>query len=150
MLRLVVTGRNLRAKTFYNLLLEGPKAEYVRAIWDNLLLPKHRFFYWQIVNSQLITRDFLCKLVPLKNTMCPVCEIEFETHDHALFSCIFAKQVLEDVNSWLGVYNWPILIADLISRCRFKEKDLTNRVLNMVIAATLYQLWKYRNRCILS
>ncbi|XP_060969634.1 uncharacterized protein LOC133036884 [Cannabis sativa] len=73
MLRLAVTGTNLRAKKFYNLLLEMPK-------------------------------------------------------------------VCEEVNSWLGVYHWPSLIADLNSRSIIKVKDLQNQVLNMVTAATLYEL----------
>ncbi|KAF4391651.1 hypothetical protein F8388_005416 [Cannabis sativa] len=147
MLRLAVTGTKLKAKVFYNLLVEKPKIQYSRGIWDNLLLLKHRFVYWQIINTQLLTRDFLSKILPLQNILCPVCESEAETHEHIFYNCVFTKQVQREGSSWLGVHSWPSSNTDLSYRCNFKKQDLQNRLLNMVTAAVFYQLWANRNQC---
>ncbi|KAF4351437.1 hypothetical protein G4B88_024818 [Cannabis sativa] len=35
--------------------------EYARNIWSRMVLPKHRFIGWQVVNNQLLTRDNLSR-----------------------------------------------------------------------------------------
>uniref|UniRef100_A0A803NWR8 Reverse transcriptase zinc-binding domain-containing protein n=1 Tax=Cannabis sativa TaxID=3483 RepID=A0A803NWR8_CANSA len=146
-LRQAVKGTKLKAKVFYNLLVKKPKVQYSKGIWDNLLLPKHRFVYWQIINTQLLTRDFLSKFLPLQSTLCPVCDSEEESHEHIFYRCIFTKRVQLEVNSWLGNYSWPSSNIDLSYRCDFKKHDLRNRLMNMVTAAVYYQIWANRNCC---
>ncbi|KAF4394513.1 hypothetical protein F8388_020338 [Cannabis sativa] len=99
-----------------NFCLKKPKVQYSRGIWDNLLLPKHRFVYWQIINTQLLTRDFLSKFLPLQSTLCLLCDSEEESHEHVFYRCIFTKQVQQEVNSWLGNYSWLSSNNDLSYR----------------------------------
>ncbi|KAF4400617.1 hypothetical protein G4B88_023025 [Cannabis sativa] len=147
-LRQAVKGTKLKAKVFYNFLVEKPKVQYSKGIWDNLLLPKHRFVYWQIINTQLLTRDFLSKFILIQSTLCPVCDSEEESHEHIFYRCIFTKRVQQEVNSWLGNYSWPSSTIDLSFRCDFKKHDLRKCLLNLVTAAVYYQIWANRNCCV--
>uniref|UniRef100_A0A803QHW6 Reverse transcriptase zinc-binding domain-containing protein n=1 Tax=Cannabis sativa TaxID=3483 RepID=A0A803QHW6_CANSA len=90
---------SLELKKYYDLLVEVDKADYARAVWDKLIMPKHRFLYWKIANTQLLTRDFLSQFMTISSTLCPVCEVEFETHDHLLFTCSYAKQGDANLNA---------------------------------------------------
>ncbi|KAF4391511.1 hypothetical protein F8388_008915 [Cannabis sativa] len=93
---LAVKGNKLRAKMYYDLLVEVDKVDYARAVWDKRIVPKHRFLSSQIANTQLLPRDFLSQIMTISRTLCPVCEVEFETHDHLFFTCSFAKQKREE------------------------------------------------------
>uniref|UniRef100_A0A803QRF1 Reverse transcriptase zinc-binding domain-containing protein n=1 Tax=Cannabis sativa TaxID=3483 RepID=A0A803QRF1_CANSA len=100
---LAVKGNKLRAKMYYDLLVEVDKVDYARAVWDKRIVPKHRFLSSQIANTQLLPRDFLSQIMTISRTLCPVCEVEFETHDHLFFTCSFAKQVVAFVVGLLVV-----------------------------------------------
>ncbi|KAF4369387.1 hypothetical protein F8388_014227 [Cannabis sativa] len=69
---LAVKGNKLRAKMYYDLLVEEDKVYYARAVWDKLIVPKHKFLFWQIANTQLLTRDFLSQILTIPSTLCPV------------------------------------------------------------------------------
>ncbi|KAF4352371.1 hypothetical protein G4B88_010697 [Cannabis sativa] len=96
------------------MLVEGIKVDFYGAIWDKLVVPKHRFIFWQIVNSQLLTQDYL-HAIP--SHLCPVCEAKMETHDHLFFNCNFYLQVSAAVKTWLGDFHWPSLTTELLNSC---------------------------------
>uniref|UniRef100_A0A803P4A6 Reverse transcriptase domain-containing protein n=1 Tax=Cannabis sativa TaxID=3483 RepID=A0A803P4A6_CANSA len=143
-----VKGGKFSAKRFYNLSIEVAKAEYAKASWDKLIVPKHRFVFWQILNSQLLTRDYLGRFLSIQNVHCPVCEAEVETHEHLFFNCKFTKQVIDAVMEWLGCFSWPRTNLELLNWCKNLNQQPQMRVLNIVIAATMYSIWKNRNSCV--
>uniref|UniRef100_A0A803PLK1 Reverse transcriptase domain-containing protein n=1 Tax=Cannabis sativa TaxID=3483 RepID=A0A803PLK1_CANSA len=102
---LAVKGNKLRAKRYYDLLVEVDKVDYARAVWDKLIVPKHRFLFWQIGNTQLLTKDFLSQIMTISSALCPVCEVELETHEHLFFTCCFAKQVVVETSLGLESFN---------------------------------------------
>uniref|UniRef100_A0A803QH52 Reverse transcriptase zinc-binding domain-containing protein n=1 Tax=Cannabis sativa TaxID=3483 RepID=A0A803QH52_CANSA len=122
-LNLAVNGKKFYPSKFYNMQLKENKVKYAGAVWDKLVLPKHRFIYWQVVNSQLITRELLNGIVPIPN-------------------------VAAKVNKWIGQVHWPISVKDLSDKCSTTQNNFRNRVINSVIAASLYQIWLNRNDCI--
>ncbi|XP_062076415.1 uncharacterized protein LOC133781446 [Humulus lupulus] len=141
-------GGKFYVKKFYNSLLSVDKVEYAHTVWHKLIVPKHRFIFWQAINSQLLTRDHLGKIMPIPSSCCPVCEIDDETHSHLFMECIFTRKVFGEIENWLGCYFWPRNFIDLQERCSKKLHDLRQLVINAVLAATIYMLWKNRNRCI--
>ncbi|KAF4403387.1 hypothetical protein G4B88_008033 [Cannabis sativa] len=141
-------GDKFSAKKCYNSLVGETPFAYANAIWDTLVLPKHRFIFWQIANSHLLTRDYLHHIMVTPNNLCPVCEVEVETHDHIFFNCYYTSQVFEAVNRWLGDIHWPRSTAEMLQLCNNATKDLTQRILNAVMAAVFYFLWKNRNKCV--
>ncbi|KAF4387221.1 hypothetical protein F8388_008855 [Cannabis sativa] len=108
------------------------------AIWDKLVVPKHRFIYWQIFNTHLLTRDHLQQIIVIPSNLCPVCDSALETHDHLFFTCTYAIQVFATVNKWMGSIQWPRSIAEMVLGCCNIKQNLTNRITNIVLAAALY------------
>ncbi|KAF4352150.1 hypothetical protein F8388_012274 [Cannabis sativa] len=141
-------GDKFSAKKCYNSLVGETPFAYANAIWDTLVLPKHRFIFWQIANSHLLTRDYLHHIMVTPNNLCPVCDSEVETHDHIFFNCYYTSQVFEAVNRWLGDFHWPRSTVEMLQYCSNATKDLTQRILNAVMAAVFYFLWKNRNKCV--
>ncbi|KAF4388828.1 hypothetical protein F8388_019007 [Cannabis sativa] len=130
-------GDKFSAKKCYNSLVGETPFAYANAIWDTLVLPKHRFIFWQIANSHLLTRDYLHHIMVTPNNLCPVCEVEVETHDHIFFNCYYTSQVFEAVNRWLGEFHWPRSTVEMLQFCSNATKDLTQRILNAVMAAVV-------------
>ncbi|KAF4403448.1 hypothetical protein G4B88_008094 [Cannabis sativa] len=127
----------------YNLFVEENQAVNAGAIWDKLVVPKHRFIYWQIFNTHLLTRDYLQQILVIPSNLCPVCDSALETHDH-----FYAIQVFAAVNKWMGNFQWPRSIEEMVRGCCNLKKNLTDRIINTVLADALYFLWKSRNKCI--
>ncbi|XP_062104226.1 uncharacterized protein LOC133815395 [Humulus lupulus] len=67
------SGKFQTSKLYNNTLCQQ-QVGYHHTVWCQLSIPKHRFLLWQVVNSQLLTRDnMLSFCVPLESLMCPVC-----------------------------------------------------------------------------
>ncbi|KAM6577500.1 hypothetical protein CsatB_029337 [Cannabis sativa] len=141
-------GGKFHAKLFYNLQVEAQKVKYSRAIWNKLIIPKHRFILWQACNVQLLTRDHLSKFLFIPSILCPVCENDIETHTHLFFDCVFARKTFVEIGKWLGVVDWPKEAEQIQQWCTRGPLDFKNRMINSVFAASLYLLWKNRNSCI--
>ncbi|KAF4346910.1 hypothetical protein G4B88_018818 [Cannabis sativa] len=122
-----VRGNKFSGKGCYNLFVEGIKVDFARAIWDKLVVPNHRFIFWQIANSQLLTQDYLQRIMAIPSHLCPVTVA---------------------INTWLGDFHWPRSTAELLYNCCNMDTGLVFRIWNAVLAATLYFLWKNRNTCI--
>uniref|UniRef100_A0A803NM50 Reverse transcriptase zinc-binding domain-containing protein n=1 Tax=Cannabis sativa TaxID=3483 RepID=A0A803NM50_CANSA len=92
-LTFAVKGRKFSATRFYNQLVIENRVDYAGWVWDRLVIPKHSFVYWQLLNLRLLTRDKLIRIMPIYDIRCLVCELKEESHDHVLFDCLFAKLV---------------------------------------------------------
>ncbi|KAM6542835.1 hypothetical protein CsatB_007282 [Cannabis sativa] len=134
-----------QSKLFYVSLIQEQNADYARNIWNRLILPKHRFIGWQIENEQLLTRDKISIIMPISTDVCPVCCTVMETHSHVFTNCCYTQRVIQEVMSWCGVFCWPSNINLWLSR---PSNNLRDRILNAVVLATLYSIWKSRNGCI--
>ncbi|KAF4350103.1 hypothetical protein F8388_005965 [Cannabis sativa] len=117
-------GDKFSTKNCYNSLMEETPFAYANAIWDTLVIPKHRFIFWQIANSHLLTRDYLHRIMVTPNNLCPV---------------------FVAVNRWLGDFHWPLSTVEMLQYCCNATRDLRKRILNAVMAAVFYFLWKNRN-----
>ncbi|XP_062093460.1 uncharacterized protein LOC133799461 [Humulus lupulus] len=74
--------------------------------WLSIL--KHRFLLWQVVNSQLLTRDNMLRFcVPLDSLLCPVCGFSTESHSHLFFECCLSKKATDLIFAWMGFKAWP-------------------------------------------
>ncbi|KAF4380664.1 hypothetical protein F8388_017018 [Cannabis sativa] len=125
--------------------LRVQRVDYARNIWDRLILPKHRFIGWQIVNDQLLTRDNISKIMSIPSDSCPVCCMEKESHHHLFINCYYTRSVISEVTTWSGDFSWPSNIRDWFSR---SSNSFQGKVLNSIVLATLYNVWLNRNCCI--
>ncbi|XP_062075318.1 uncharacterized protein LOC133779363 [Humulus lupulus] len=81
-------------KVLYHRLLNRERVAFANVVWCSLVVPKHRFILWQATLGHLLTRDKLhyCNL-DLPSLLCPVCELEQESHAHLFFVCPFSQQI---------------------------------------------------------
>ncbi|XP_062100323.1 uncharacterized protein LOC133806214 [Humulus lupulus] len=121
---------------------------FADTVWNKLIVPKHRFIYWQIFNNQLLTRDHLSRFLHLSSALCPVCESGLESHSHLFMDCIYSRKVFEEIGSWLGYFHWPESYEELNLWCLEANQDLKNQIVNAVLSASCYFIWSNRNSCI--
>ncbi|KAF4381249.1 hypothetical protein G4B88_009577 [Cannabis sativa] len=81
---------------------------YAGTDWNKLIMPKHRYIYWQVVNSQLLTRDNLSQFMTLSSTLCPIFECKNENHSHLFMNCIFGKMVFNEISIMVVSLSWEI------------------------------------------
>ncbi|KAF4388532.1 hypothetical protein F8388_012509 [Cannabis sativa] len=144
-LQQAVKKGKFRAKLFYSNLLTVPRVDYARNVWHRLIMPKHRFIYWQVCNNHLLTRDNLRKLMSIDSNLCPVCENEIETHNYLFVDCLYTKRLAAATNSWFGNFQWPKDISELQKGTPKAAFNLRNQLQNAVLAAMLYFVWWNRN-----
>ncbi|KAF4403392.1 hypothetical protein G4B88_008038 [Cannabis sativa] len=121
------------------------KIDYARNIWNRMIVPKHRFIGWKIVNNQLLTRDNLSRFMPISSSLCPVYCRENESHQHLFVTCCFTRNLVDEITKWFGHIDWPIDFSCWFSKAAV---NLQGRITNAVILATLYMVWTNRNSCI--
>ncbi|XP_060959098.1 protein IQ-DOMAIN 29 [Cannabis sativa] len=44
--------------------------------------------------------------MPITSDLCPVCELESESHCHLFMDCIFTKKLIAEICCWFGVFCW--------------------------------------------
>ncbi|XP_062110392.1 uncharacterized protein LOC133822162 [Humulus lupulus] len=138
-----------KSSKLYNSSLNQQLVAYKNVVWCQTILPKHRFLLWMVVNSYLLTRDNLAKSnILLNSSYCPVCEDQLESHHHFLFECCLSKRVFSCIFSWLGFQAWATKYLDWTVRLSVGKNDSLSIILNMVLAAVVYHIWRNRNRCI--
>ncbi|XP_060959193.1 uncharacterized protein LOC115699979 [Cannabis sativa] len=118
---------------------------YAKNIWNRLILPKHRFIGWQLVNEKLLTRDNISRFIVIPNENCPVCGTERETHSHLFYSCCLTQKIIKEIMSWCGYFSWPNNIRQWLSR---PSNNVREHMLNAIVLATLYAVWTNRNSCV--
>ncbi|XP_062118969.1 uncharacterized protein LOC133832673 [Humulus lupulus] len=140
-------GKFLSSK-LYNSLLIQQKDEYFRIVWSRFILPKHRFMLWQVIHSQLLTRDNLNRLhIPLVSLNCPVCDGFLETHGHLFFDCHLSARLAQLLFIWLSFAAWPLDYKGWLVWLSRARNGTKANIVSMVFAATIYSIWTNRNRC---
>ncbi|XP_062085627.1 uncharacterized protein LOC133791723 [Humulus lupulus] len=144
-----VKGDKLCLKLLYYSLLNRERVEFADVVWCSMAVPKHRFILWQASLGHLLTRDKLhqCNL-ELPSLLCPVCELEQESHAHLFFACPFSQQLRAHLLDWLGRDIWPITYANWCTWMCGKLKSLKYQVLAAALAAAVYMVWRNRNLCV--
>ncbi|XP_062093759.1 uncharacterized protein LOC133799776 [Humulus lupulus] len=135
-------GGKFRVKHFYTSLVTAQKFVYAGTVWNKLLVPK------KVFNCHLLTRDHLRRFMPIPSALCPVCVSVNETHSHLFMECIFSRKLFGEISSWLGVFQWLKSFMELQQWCLSAVSDLKNQIINVVLSATMYFVWKNRNTCI--
>uniref|UniRef100_A0A803PLP0 Reverse transcriptase zinc-binding domain-containing protein n=1 Tax=Cannabis sativa TaxID=3483 RepID=A0A803PLP0_CANSA len=136
-----------KVKQFYQSLLTELKISFHKEIWHKLKVPKHRFILWQVVHSNLLTRDLLAIFIHLDCLLCPVCEFDLESHGHLFFACPFTKKVILEVTKWLGQFDWPPNLEEWLIGLKGRRNSLVTDIKSTVVAAVTYMVWCSRNNC---
>ncbi|XP_062109857.1 uncharacterized protein LOC133821725 [Humulus lupulus] len=116
------------------------------AIWLRGIFPKHRFFMWPYLFRRLKTKDRLQKFGLGIDSLCSICGLKEESHNHLFFDCWFSSHCVQTILFWLslktrhcsveGIYKW--IKRSKLSRFR-------KLVYWSILASLVYHIWKVRN-----
>ncbi|XP_062103846.1 uncharacterized protein LOC133814962 [Humulus lupulus] len=138
----------IRLNNLYLHFISGSPSKSLKNIWCKLSVPKHRFILWQAFHQKLLTKDLLHHYnIPVITLSCPVYETEMESHAHLFFDCLFSRKVLQAVAKWLGSLMWPRQFQEWCCWLEEPSKDDLARVVVASLVASVYFIWKNRNKC---
>ncbi|XP_071687580.1 uncharacterized protein [Rutidosis leptorrhynchoides] len=111
------------------------------------LIPKKvEVFIWRMQHKCLPVKMELDKReIDLHSVRCPVCDDDLESLEHALVSCKYALEILDQIHKWWNIHNTgPFTLVDLISNnCPVLSTSLD--VWQALKWIGLYCIWKNRN-----
>ncbi|GJY01145.1 hypothetical protein Tco_0359297 [Tanacetum coccineum] len=80
--------------------------------------------------------------------ICPLCELQSDSHEHLFFECVFSRQVWDSVKALAGLAqvapSIDVIIDVLIPIA--KRRSTRSIIAKLVIAALTYVIWQERNR----
>ncbi|XP_074300942.1 uncharacterized protein LOC141632281 [Silene latifolia] len=79
------------------------KVGWVKLVWNNRALPKHRFMAWLIFRNSLNLKDRLFRFGVCSDDKCCVCNAGKETVRHLFQQCRYSRLILQGVCSWLHI-----------------------------------------------
>lgn len=129
----------------YQALLNKPKAPApFQWIWKSPCLPKHKFFFWLMIQDRLNTKDLMeRKKFYVESNTCVLCDSgEKETMKHLFFDCIFSQ------NMWgtLGqTWNSDLQFIDMLIDAKNKS---TNVFFKIAMITGCWSIWNHRNKII--
>lgn len=136
------------SKGYHWLLGPAPSFPLARAIWSRVVVPKHGFNLWLVVQNRLLTRDRLegwRMIIP--DSSCPLCETRAETNAHLFFACEYSIQVIRLICNWVGIQRLPLNRSSWLRWLQHLSSRLSVRhqVWIAAITAGVYHLWQARN-----
>ncbi|XP_074267032.1 uncharacterized protein LOC141590333 [Silene latifolia] len=76
---------------------------WARAVWQRAIQPKNSVFLILAMEKKLATIDQLnCRGIQLVNR-CVLCKTDNENHTHLFFKCLFSKEILQKILSWMKI-----------------------------------------------
>ncbi|KAI5669152.1 hypothetical protein M9H77_19005 [Catharanthus roseus] len=126
----------------------GHSKIWSRIVWNPSFPLKFCFFMWLAVLDRLPTMDRL-PFLDLDKT-CKLCGQQEENISHLFFACPFTAGIWKSIREWAGLKRE---ISTIQSSLKWLPKE--NRGTSwmctwrkLCFAATLYYLWKCRNRVV--
>lgn len=72
-------------------------------VWHAPVIPKVKHFLWRIFSKSLPTKSVLFRRHMLGNDLCPLCNMEEETVEHALIRCQEVRQIWLKLDECYGI-----------------------------------------------
>nr|XP_043616029.1 uncharacterized protein LOC122587941 [Erigeron canadensis] len=116
-------------------------------LWNNWVPKKVNVRNWRASRDRLPTLTQLYKrgITPC-SLLCSWCNSNKETIDHILTACPLALEVWEQISSWCKVQIFAFHVSDLQNiHFSFAGDKNWRKMINAIILATIWSLWKARN-----
>ncbi|KAL7167071.1 hypothetical protein ACSBR2_037692 [Camellia fascicularis] len=130
----------------------GQGLGFTKWIWNNISLPKVKFFGWLVWKGKIKTKAFLQRwlvLVRMLETECVFCGCGVETDCHVLLQCQFAWTVWSNIlNLWGMQWVVPANAKGVMDWWRGIWGKLENKIWNAIPFAVVWSIWNMRNDCI--
>ncbi|XP_071712229.1 uncharacterized protein [Rutidosis leptorrhynchoides] len=117
---------------------------------NNFVPKKVGIFIWQALKGRLPVLSELDKRgIDLHSVLCPICEKEIETVQHALFQCEKSKEVWDKTHKW-----FDMVCATLDSskafrvNSSFQTSNIGLKIWQAIEWTCGYLIWKNRNKVV--
>ncbi|XP_058765198.1 uncharacterized protein LOC131638647 [Vicia villosa] len=132
---------------YEHLMFEEEQVHWSHFIQHNGARPRSIVCLWLVFHNRLATKARLKGLGFLQEECCSLCEEHKEDIDHLLTSCKITKNIWQDVLSWLDIKRKPQQWQDEMKWILHNTKGKSFRAskLKIVVAETVYGIWKFRN-----
>ncbi|XP_057954196.1 uncharacterized protein LOC131148498 [Malania oleifera] len=123
------------------------KLLWAREVWYCGSPPKHAFCLWLGVKGKLLTCDRM--MGEDIDQVCVFYKAKNETLDHLFFRCKVTAEVWNAIRRWLGIKRQmpTIKVAVKWLHKEAKGKGMVAASKKNGLAATVYFIWHFRNRC---
>ncbi|GJT41808.1 hypothetical protein Tco_0941673 [Tanacetum coccineum] len=125
------------------------KVNWFAAVWFDLCIPRHAFNLWLVVKQKLKTQDRVAwwDVSGSLSSVCPLCDLVPDSHDHLFFECSFSQQVWNQVKSYAGLSTSSPVFSQIMSIVVpfAARKSSRSIIAKLVIAASAYFIWQERN-----
>ncbi|XP_074283637.1 uncharacterized protein LOC141608173 [Silene latifolia] len=139
-----VLGKEYTIKKGYLWLRQGrQEVNWYHIVWTKWSIPKHSFISWMYYQQGFNTKDKLFRLGISLDSSCCICAQEEESPQHLFFKCQYSRRVLQRIQEWTGV-----TMSDANTQNWWQHRIFTrlkNGILNSILNATMYYIWKKRN-----
>ncbi|XP_074282790.1 uncharacterized protein LOC141607335 [Silene latifolia] len=121
------------AASYQWLVNDYPTVDWYQCIWNAAAIPKHHFKGWLWIQGRLLTK-----------TVCDLCGIAEEGHEHLFFECSYSKRCLQLVNVWC---NGNISQQNQLDWWREHRCSGNMDTFVAIFMALVYHIWWARNNC---
>jgi hypothetical protein len=129
-----------------------PEISWFKVVWYTQCIPKHSFFLWLVLGQKLQTQDKVwawnIKNNNCMNLMCCLlCYSDMEYHNHLYFECAFSMRIWILIGNKLNRSDMPLIWADILAWISSiaASKSVSNMVCKLIIASSIYHIWRERN-----
>ncbi|GJY41443.1 hypothetical protein Tco_0428713 [Tanacetum coccineum] len=126
-----------------------PQVDWYPMVWFASCIPRHAFNLWLVVKRKLKTQDLISiwDVSDSLGSLCSLCGIQPDSHDHLFFECPFASEVWDRMKGLAGLDssspNIYAIITGLIPIA--SRRSILSLIAKLVVAASAYYIWQERN-----
>lgn len=125
---------------------EFPAVKWYKVVWFNSCNPRWAFTLWMAVKRKLLTQDRMMKWCP-DVLLGPLCKSINDSHNHLFFQCEYSMEVWKQLKKDIKMSKVPEIWDQIVlmmenMACTNSIWSVVNR---LIIAATVYYIWKERN-----
>nr|GEX46447.1 hypothetical protein [Tanacetum cinerariifolium] len=125
------------------------KVDWCKVVWFTSCIPRHAFNFWLVIKQRLKTQDKMARwdVSGSLSTVCPLCELVPDSHEHLFFERSFSQQIWNHMKSYAGLSTSSPLLSHIISIVTpiANRKSSRSVIAKLVMAATTYVVWQERN-----
>ncbi|KAL9281109.1 putative reverse transcriptase zinc-binding domain-containing protein [Arabidopsis thaliana] len=133
------------SKTWTALNPSGDRVPWHSSVWFKDRIPKHAFICWVVAWNRLHTRDRLISWGLNIPSVCVLCNVLDESHNHLFFQCQFNEEIWSFFTIRPGMTppnHFHSILLWLKSASTSKNLSL---IIKLIFQACVYLIWRERN-----
>ncbi|XP_074300543.1 uncharacterized protein LOC141631821 [Silene latifolia] len=124
---------------------KGGRVQWHSLIWTKYTSPKHSFIAWIYFHKAFKTNFKMHKFGIGDDDTCTICGMDSETESHLFFECEYSSRIIALIGNQIR----EIIPANNHTewRKRLSGSGIRREVINALVNASIYAIWRQRNQC---